>query len=536
MMKSSNSQCKGSITLSPVFVVLVVVAFSIFGFAMINLTNLPTPEEKREESIRQMEELMIIEEAQTTGQTIDEVKLRQQESGEKEAALNKLVVAINQKDDATFENSLSDIKVSDVITRRPGVLYYAVVANNAHAFRKLLEAGIPCDSESGTGRQAFTAAISSASPEYLEMLLEQNCEYLPGTNRRNLEKQIIVSLHPEKIYQLSEKFFDGGYRDEAFLNAIRKRMSQQVQTMLDLGANPNVISKDRDMSALYMSLNNQMPQIAMRLIQMGADIKSKDSSGTHALTVAIRKGYLEIVEEMLRRDPEYIRRENLGSSSFAYAFKLKEEMIRREAITLLLQNGVAPQEFKDGGVRWLIKAVQLQDPVLVTQLLDAGIDPNIPSNMSLALGIAKSSKGTHKDEIISLLERHDASDDLLAVVKKEKGIKPDSDCSLGRLINVEYGSIAEKFLQRVQKASATSKPTSRRKQDDTRPCAVAILDCVNLGHGSDDCMRSVQICGTSKTDQDALCCTSDIQKLYFEARCSGLDVKESTRWVEMHEN
>jgi hypothetical protein len=665
----------GSIKLSPFFVVLIIVTFSIFAFAMINLTRLPSPEEKRLESIRQMEEAIIAEQAQAMGGTVEEVKLMNQDNARKNKLIQNLIKAINQQDDVAVSSLIHQLK--DENKRLPHVFTYAVNANNEHAFRTLLETGISCDYPSLLGTQAFMVAISSESPAYLNMLLEKKCSYSAHSDSDSLGKRIVQSRYPEKIFQLPENLVENKYRDEGFLKAINKKMSQQVMTMLDLSANPNA-TNHRHMSALYLSLRNNMPQVALRLIQKGAQIEAEHLVGRYevlswaimkgyldiadeiikrnpdyiqqknlsksimksafslkniekrtkalkllqqsiaqtefdeifmndiiryrksniALTMldlginpnafsksanasalylslqnnmpdvamrliqldakigaehvtngqydvvstAIKKGYLEVVHEMLKRDPNYFRRNDLDRTALSAAlYVLKDKKLRQEALTLLLQNGVEPQKLQNGGIRWLIKAVELQDPILVKQLLDAGIDPNIRSKMRIALGVAKSIDNSKsfgvdkpdvnidKDKIIAVLKQYGATNNFLAIVRDEKGLNLNLNCSLGRVVNIETKTVAEKYAQRTQNNPATK----LMNNNELVMCRIATANCTNQGFGADSCMRSVQVCDTSDSNQAPICCTSPLKKRYFEARCSGLDVSEATHWMAL---
>jgi ankyrin repeat protein len=640
---------------------------------MINLVRLPTPEEKRLESIRQMEEVMIAEEAQAMGGTVEEVKRRHEDNYKKNELTQSLVKAIKQKDDVAVAKLIHELK--DDPKRLSNIFVNAANANNEYAFRTLLETGIPCDYSSHPGAQAFMAAISSETPIFLSLLLEKQCNYIPHSESDSLGKRIVQSRYPEKIFQISENLIDSKYRDEALLKAINKKMSQQVLTMLDLDANPNAVSKRRNMGALSLSLRNNMPKVAMHLIQKGAMIETehlvgrfevlswaimhgyldiaqevvkrypdyirrkslgqsalkaafflKDtkqqtkalkflhssieqsefdevflndiiryrkskialamldlgvnpnafsksanasalflslqksmpdvamhliqqgagigvedlSNGQYdVLSTAIKKGYLDVAREMLRRNPNYIQREGLSQTVLTAAlYALKDMELRREAVTLLLKHGVEPSKTKNGGIRWLIQTVELQDPILVRQLLNSGIDPNIRSKMRLALGVAKAinnrkafgvakpETSANKNEIIAILKQNGATDDLLAIVRKEKGIDLDVNCRVGRLVSIDTKAIVEKYAQHIQNNSATNS----MGKNDLISCVVATANCANQGYGADDCMRSVQTCDATEAEQ-SLCCTNKLKQRYFEARCSQLDVSESKRWM-----
>ncbi len=548
-----------SIKLSPVFVVLITIAFAIFAFAMINLARLPTPEEKRQAFDRQMEDLMIAEEAQAMGGTVEEVKLRHQQAAKTNRLILELKKAMEQKDNTAVVKLIGELK-DELPKRFPGMFRYAVNSNNEQAFHALLKAGLPCNRLSHVGGQAFKEAVLTDNPAFLQLLFENNCDYSARTQHDSLENSIVKSSHPERIFLLPKTTVNNKYYEQALLNAIQKKLPQSALTLLDFGINPNVIAKRRNKSALYLSLsvdrkkNTEMVGVAMRLIQKGANIGTY-AVGGNALLLAIKNGHVDIIGEMLTRDPDYLQRENLGETAFSTAFLyIKVSELRRDVLSLLLKNGVDPSKFKNGGIDWLMKAVKFQDVKLVEQLLDAGINPNIINNMRLVLGVAKNIntaqreivnqsfdtefvKNPDKDKIkiVTLLEQRGATNDFLAIVRKEKGIGSDRDCQYGHRITLKPGSIAKQHTARKQQKLVTTPTKTERKRIDAFLCAVAIADCTNQGFGSDDCMRSIKTCDNTKAYQGSLCCTNEIQKHYFEARCSGFDVKESIHWSALAE-
>lgn len=672
-MKIKNLLRIGTTKLSPVFVVLIILTLGVFALAMINLVRLPTPEEKREEAMQQMDKIILAEQAQAMGGTVEDVKRRHEENDRKHKLTQNLVKAIKQKDDVTVAKLIHELKKD--YKRMSNIFVDAGNANNEYAFRTLLDTGIPCNYSSHSGAQAFMVAISSENPAFLNLLLEKQCHYTPRSEGDSLGKRIVQSRHPEKIFQIQGNGIDSKYRDEALLKAINKKMIQQVLMMLDLGANPNAASNRKNMSALFLSLRYKMPQVTLRLIQKGANIETEHLVGRfevlswaiyngymeiaqevvkrnpdyikqknlaqstlkaaffqqdteqqtkalkflhshieqskfdeaflndiiryrksdtalimldlgidpnafsklknasalllslqnnmpevamhliqqgakigvedltdgqyEVLSTAIKKGYLEIAREMLKRAPDYIQQKNLSRTALTAAlYALKKPELRREAVTLLLQYGIEPKKLQNGGISWLIKTVKLQDPVLVKQLLDSGIDPNIRDNMHMALGIAQSiniSKAldadrpkaiAKKDKIIAILKQYGATDDLLAIARKEKGIDLDVNCKVGRLVDIETKAMAEKYAGYKQKHSIA--------QNGFTPCFIAVANCTNQGYGTDDCMRSVKTCAASEeTGQSSFCCTDTLKQRYFEARCSKLDVSESRHWMTL---
>ncbi len=161
--------------------------------------------------------------------------------------------------------------------------------------------------------------------------------------------------------------------------------------------------------------------------------------------------------------------------------------------------------------------------------------------MRIALGVAKSIDNSKsfgvdkpdvnidKDKIIAVLKQYGATNNFLAIVRDEKGLNLNLNCSLGRVVNIETKTVAEKYAQRTQNNPATK----LMNNNESVMCRIATANCTNQGFGMDSCMRSIQVCVTSDTNQAPICCPSPFKKRYFEARCSGLDVSEATHWMAL---
>jgi len=318
MINKNNYVLASTRKISPIFVILITIAVAAFVYAMINIGRLPTPEEKREAFDQQIKNAMIAEEVQATGLSPEEVKRRWQKRDEKQRLMVELNNGINQKDNKLVSESLRKLTKMDFYETGGFVFRNAIVVDNEKAFRILLKKGIPCNNQSATGKSAFQAAISTANPSYIKMLLDNNCGYEKNSKQPSLEDRIINSAHPDKLFLLSEKYINPDYKNRAFLNALKRGMYEQVQTMLNLGANPNIPN------SLTASLFASDSKISFLLINNGADITAKSTKGVHVLTTALMKGKVDVAREILRRDPDYIQREKIEHRILSYIFNLSK--------------------------------------------------------------------------------------------------------------------------------------------------------------------------------------------------------------------
>ncbi len=532
LMKNSQLCIKGNI--SPLFIIFIIITFAIFAFAMINLSLLPTPEEKRREVEQQMDAVILAEEAQATGVTIEELK------GQKKRALNKqeIVHDINQAslkgDIQKLEALLSKLTAPPQNSR---ALVSAVNGKNTEAFSLLLAAKFPCSNDTDAGSRAFSASISSENAEFLKLLTDNGCRYIEQKNQKSLGERIAKSSAPDKIFLLPQLNLIEKFGGKALQNAIKRKREKQALTMIELGA--NIHTKN----ILELSIRSNTPTVALALINKGVilgDEKSKDSRFS-PLTETFKRGFIDVSTEILVRDPNYITRNAIEDSIYNISLSIRNQEIRRKSISLALKYGVKPKKLIDGGSHGLIKAIFYQDARIVEQLLKAGVNPNIPDSTNLALIVAKnlhsprykqlrkvyrSKQGSSietENLIISLLEKHGAIDNFLKAVMRAKGIKTISNCSLEKRKKIDFDVPKNDLPEAAKYANKYSQ------------CIIKTTEtCVNQGFGYDDCMRSIPTCNSD--DRTAFCCEDIIKKQYFAGRCSGLPVRETMQWLKIEFN
>ena len=528
-MKNSPLRIKGNI--SPLFIAFIIIAFSVFAFAMINLSLLPTPEEKRKEFDQKREALILAEEAQVTGITIEELK------GQKKRALNQQEIvhninqAVSRSDITQLKKLLSNLKA---VPDNSTALVSAVHAKNTDAFKLLLAANFPCSNDTDVGSRAFSASISSENHEFLKLLINNDCRYIEQKNQKSLGERIAKSRSPDKIFLLPHLNLIEKFGDKALQNAIRRKREEQALRMIELGANINANN------ILELSIKSNTPKVALALIEKEVSLEDETKKGHRfsILTEAFKRGFIKVSKEILVRDPDYITRNMLEDSIYNASLSIRNQELRRKSISLALKYGVKPEILKDKGSHGLIKAIFYQDDVIVEQLLEAGVNPNTPDYLNLALIVAKnlhspryeqsrkyrSAKALNPEtekRIISLLEQHGAIDNFLKAVMLEKGIKTIASCDLENKSKITFELPKNDVSQTI--------PLNNYWQ-----CKKSTAACLSQGFGSDDCMRSIPSCDND--DTSALCCDDSIKKQYFVARCSGLLVNETMQWLKIEFN
>jgi len=321
----------------------------------------------------------------------------------------------------------------------------------------------------------------------------------------------------------------------AFFNAIEKHKTDTALEFIDRGVNPDMVKKSKYglLSALALSIKLNEPKIAVRLIEKGANFINKKGSMNqrYPLLEALRMKQVSVVKAILERDPKIIRREKLTDDFFMLSRSLYKADPDFNVIKMAFQNGLYPSDFKSNGIEILLKAIRTGNLILVEQLLKIGVDPNQPYKMKMALTEAKRYQNPNTNKITDLLILNDATDDYLAVVRKQRSIKNEPNCTIGEKVNLtDLKSQIMNFSKR--------KLDRMIKQKDGI-CLSAIALCANDGNGSDDCVKTIKTCkkpdiymSSEVSTKVNICCSAEFKKGYEKARCSGLNVMETYKWIE----
>lgn len=521
---------------STAFVILMSVALTAFVAAMIYISSLQTPREKFDAEQEKINKLTMIEEAQNLGIPVEEyIKTREKRSFDSKH-IRKIEGAIVNKDDELLASLFNEIPDYDFAKYKPNLFKFVAIQKNENAFRYFLDQGVPCDYKSPLGENAFASLVQKPYEKYLNILIEFGCDIGIEQDPSKLQAAFARSDSPERIlmYPLTDSNKD--QYEFAFIQSIANGKTKVALEFIDRGVNINTIKSTKygNLSALGLSVQKNLPEVAVRLIEKGADlIYKKDLKQARVLLLTVlQKKQLSVVKAILKRDPEIITREKLANNFLSSALQLHDIDPEFSIISLAFQNGVTPSDLSSNGAELLSSAVRSSNYKLVAKLLELGIEPNTPHRMRTVLGLAKQNKRPKGQEIVDLLLMNGATDDYLGVVRKERGIKDISGCKMGK--EIKLTDIKSQF-----------KNTPKRKLDrilrqKKGVCLASVAICVNDGNGSDDCVKSLKTCKTiigSKSinklsDDIEVCCSTEFKKNYKEARCSGLNVMESYKWID----
>jgi len=554
---------------SLVFLILAGIAVIIFGAVMMQIVSINAPYAKVEAqtAVVRLKQLELA--AERIGISVKELKRQreQQAADRKEVGrvINALFNSIDEHDQPTLNQAareyrelLDDKRKREMMQPRDEILAQVIARNSPPALRALIDAGVPCDSESGPGRNGLHAALNSDDDTYLKIFIGAECSLHSNRRESSVFERIARSKFPERLLlfprndERATKQFD-----YAFASVVSRGDEESALTLLKGGANPNAINRQVQGSPLYQAVIRELPVLALALIEYGADVNYRLNDRQPILERAIHFGQVAVAKEIVKREPDYIKRESAwtdyvqsalgaGTDYLQSALNVSLASERLTLVTLVHEHGGSKSTNTNRTFRWLRSAIAHKDHKLVVQLLGYKISPRVQNGKQTPLGYAKQLRDANKEnagfevlsQIVVALKQFGATDDALLLYREAKKTQLDPSCSVGSVIVYAAEKLAiggPKLRERQTAVAADSlrMPPSDviTKERNSRFCLGAIATCANQGHGFDDCSQSVERCDTLAQLVGKLCCTQGDRDEYREARCSGMNVDEAVLWM-----
>lgn len=160
--------------------------------------------------------------------------------------------------------------------------------------------------------------------------------------------------------------------------AIKAKDINRVRTLLDAGVNVNAMAENilgiKNISPLSYAVNEGDTEIAVLLIDRGADVNFKDPMSDEAvITMAAQRGNTEIVRALVAKGADTnVMDKYLDTTPMTIA----AEFGHTETVKLLLDHGVPVDQLTADGSTALHEAARTAETALVRLLLDRHADVN----------------------------------------------------------------------------------------------------------------------------------------------------------------
>ena len=232
----------------------------------------------------------------------------------------------------------------------------AVVVDNVYILNRAIKNGFNIDQQFKNGDTLLSLALKEDSLQIIASLLSNGVNItnaLPA--RKNVGSEMITSSRPPIFY----------------VNSL-----EALEMFLNDKANINVFTGTGEL-LLNFFMKTKPENLSITLINSGADLRVKDSSGWYPIFWAVNIGNEAILKELLKKDSTlYLLKDNKGNYPIYYA---NSKDIMKE----LLNGNYNPNEKNIYGENILgevyLKAKKLGYNDLIPILLKKGVNPNYTS-------------------------------------------------------------------------------------------------------------------------------------------------------------
>lgn len=155
-----------------------------------------------------------------------------------------------------------------------------------------------------------------------------------------------------------------------------------------LAANPETANRGKHpkMSPLQMAVLRKQSEIAIVLMDAGADVNLKDGSDRTPLHLAVERRDLSVLQALLSHQARPNERDRVGWTPLHHAAAKDQVDLARA----LIEGGADPMTLSEGGGTPLHEAAASGGADMVQLLLDHGVDPGVISKTGeTALAIAQ---------------------------------------------------------------------------------------------------------------------------------------------------
>ena len=231
----------------------------------------------------------------------------------------------------------------------------------------LLERKADVNAKRPDGTTALTWAMILGEADMVEFLLERGANPKFAITDGSTPAEWLARRKRSDVRKLFDEHWSGG----TLATVARSGLRNEVKRLLDEGADVN--AKDSSgATALIESAREGDMEMVRLLLEKGADVRTKDDRGWTALNEALRHDRLDIATLLLDRgaDPNSI--DSCGWTPLIQAASSGQ----REAVNLLLARGADIRTKDAYGRTAFMRAVEMGHRKIAALLLDKGADVN----------------------------------------------------------------------------------------------------------------------------------------------------------------
>ena len=185
------------------------------------------------------------------------------------------------------------------------------------------------------------------------------------------------------------------FSEKNYVDCIIQGNIEAVRLFLSAGMSPD--EKNEGLPPILEASRRGYSEVALALIEAGADVNARDAYGVTAMMFAAICGSAEVIERLIDEGAD-VNAQDLNGRSVLIEALTTENDIPVSTIQSLFEAGAAPNIRISGGVTPLMLAAA-GEPEVLQMLIDAGGDVNAQDDH----GATALMRAAHKPENVSIL-------------------------------------------------------------------------------------------------------------------------------------
>ena len=186
------------------------------------------------------------------------------------------------------------------------------------------------------------------------------------------------------------------FSPEEFFVQVIENNADMIRLFLEAGMSPD--EKQGEITALLEAARRANKEVALALIEAGADVNSKDSYGVTALMFAAISGQAEIMQRLIKKGADVNAKDIDGRTALIEVLTTEND-IPAEVIKTLIDAGAEVNVRIYDGITPLMIA-SFGDPKIVRMLIDAGAEVKAMD----VHGKTALNRAAHNPEVIKILK------------------------------------------------------------------------------------------------------------------------------------
>jgi len=227
---------------------------------------------------------------------------------------------------------------------RPLNIKEAIEMNDTNAVKRLINDGFDINMSTGNINETplFLASVCRR-PDMVKLLLELGANPLATNKWGETSFHRAVALGNKKVAEIllakgSKYDIKDAFGRTPLYVAAKEAQEEMALWLLELGADPNIMSKNSSESILFNAANRGEPKLIRALIDSGARIEGKGPRGKTPLHMLVFHGDLENIKLLINKGADVNATDSIGQTPIMFGIHLgKGDQV--DVIDLLISKG-----------------------------------------------------------------------------------------------------------------------------------------------------------------------------------------------------